>query len=120
MAAAAEAVVLRRCAEVGLDGRPVIVHEWDATGDPIRTIARNLDARRAHDIHVLARFATVHAVAERARRTGARGVNDIVQACAARRHERLLSPVKYCWQVIGAEPRMRAGPAIVEHRQLLT
>src|SRR5262249_32748011 len=120
MAATAEAVMLRRCPNVALDGRPVIVDERDATGDPIRTVARNLDARRAHDIHLLACFTIVHAVAERAGRTGPHGVNDFVQACAARSHERLLSLVKYCWQVIAAEPRMGAGAAIVQHSQLLT
>src|SRR5262249_29804836 len=102
MAAAAEAVVFRRCATVLLDGFSVILDERDAHSAPIRAVSRNLEARRPYNIHLLARFTTINAVAERAGRTGPHGLNDVIQPCTARRHERLLPLVKYGWEAIAA------------------
>src|SRR3984957_11896754 len=111
--------MFRRCAGVLRNARTGFIHQRDVSRHAIGPIPGHLDLRRAVRVGQAGVTRRPEADAERARRTSAHRIHQIVQSRAARRNERLLAEMKYRIETVGTETGMRAGPAVVEYMGLL-
>ncbi len=119
-AAAAQADMLPRCAGVPGDRHPILIDQLDMAGGTTGHVLRDFDLRRPVDVGqagVALRTDADPSAPDGHLRTA---YDEIIEARAARRDERLLAEMKHGVEPVGAEGLECAQVhAIVEHMGLL-